>query len=67
MFNVALLIQSVSLLVAETNFDIHSKNVNVYADENQLQQVLVNLIKNAVEAMQGDTKGQITIDYHKRR
>jgi C4-dicarboxylate-specific signal transduction histidine kinase len=56
MFNVALLIQSVSLLVAETNFDIHSKNVNVYADENQLQQVLVNLIKNAVEAMQGDRK-----------
>ncbi|MEO0339947.1 MAG: ATP-binding protein [Bacteroidota bacterium] len=35
----------------------------IFADEQQITQVLINLIKNAIQALQGQEKGQITLNY----
>lgn len=37
----------------EVIFDFHSRDAQVYADKTQIQQVCMNLIRNAVEAMHG--------------
>jgi nitrogen fixation/metabolism regulation signal transduction histidine kinase len=51
MFAIKPLLHSVSLLFADVTIGVDSEDIQVYADKDQLQQVLVNLIKNACEAM----------------
>ncbi len=48
------------------NFDIEPKSLNVKANHVLLQQVLVNLINNALQAMEGRRERKITITAHKR-
>lgn len=43
-------LHSISQLFEESEFSIHSNNIEVFADSEQLQQVFVNLLKNAQEA-----------------
>jgi len=39
--------------------------LTIYADENQLQQVIVNLVKNAKESMQNNPDGIISLSWEK--
>jgi C4-dicarboxylate-specific signal transduction histidine kinase len=48
---VALAVNSVAPLAARLNFDFDDKATDVFVNRVQIQQVLVNLIRNALEAM----------------
>ena len=63
LFNIAPLIQSVALLFSEAKIEYSSHALNVYADKDQLQQVLVNLIKNAFESMQQNPQDKIVMQW----
>lgn len=45
----------------EASFCISSKDDRVLADKTQIQQVLVNLVRNAVEAMRGAPRRKLTL------
>ena len=62
-FDLEPLVQSVRMLFSGVNFEINSKALTVYADKDQLQQVLVNLIKNAFESMHQNPQGLINIEW----
>ncbi len=49
-FDLLALFQSITLLFEQANFSFPKDNIQVYGDSEQLQQVFVNLIKNAHEA-----------------
>lgn len=63
------LLEKIRILVSkEKGFDrvkfeiiIIPKNLEVYADEKQLDQVLVNLVKNALQSLNGDSNGVIQL------
>ena len=65
LFNIEPLIQSVVLLFPDANIELDSKELVVYADKDQLQQVLVNLLKNACESMYDTPQGAINIHWRK--
>jgi len=58
-------LKSVVLLFDGCNIQLIGKPLSIYADENQLQQVLVNLIKNAQQAMMDVNGGKITISWQR--
>jgi len=54
------------LLFDDHNIQLSGQPIVIYGDEKQLQQVLVNLIKNAQQAMLSNEAGVITIDWQQR-
>lgn len=66
LFNISQLMKSVSLLFENSNIRIQGANLIIFADKNQLQQVLVNLLKNACESMLGNPAGEITLKCEKQ-
>ena len=65
LFNIEPLVQSVTLLFPDANIELDSKALVVYADKDQLQQVLVNLLKNACESMYDNPKEKINVYWRK--
>jgi two-component system nitrogen regulation sensor histidine kinase NtrY len=65
-FDLANLLKSMLLLFEDYNIILSGQSLVIYADEKQLQQVLVNLIKNAHQAMLENSTGQITIDWQQK-
>ena len=59
------MVQSVALLFPNLNIELESKELVVYADKEQLQQVLVNLLKNACESMYNNPKEKINVYWRK--
>ena len=51
------------------SFSVRPKNLKIHVDEEQIQQVLINLIKNAIEAVEAMPKGivQITAGIDKKQ
>ncbi|WP_252733996.1 ATP-binding protein [Pseudoalteromonas sp. C2R02] len=60
------LMSSIILLFDDANISLVSNELTIYADKNQLQQVLVNLVKNAYESMQDNPNGEITIKWERQ-
>jgi len=58
---VALALCSVAPLAAHPNFEFDDKATDVFVNRVQIQQVLVNLIRNAVEAMAGQDQREMTL------
>jgi len=58
---VALALRSVAPLTARLNFELDEKAPEVCVDRVQIQQVLVNLIRNAFEAMAGQDQREMTL------
>ena len=65
-FDCQLLLKSAILLFDECNIQLIGLPLSIYADEAQLQQVLVNLVKNAQQAMIGVNGGKITISWQQK-
>ena len=59
------LMKSMLLLFDKYNISLSGPSLTIYADEKQLQQVLVNLIKNAHQAMENNKHGQIEISWQR--
>jgi nitrogen fixation/metabolism regulation signal transduction histidine kinase len=66
LFDIAVLVKSMVLLFDDYDITLSGKSLVVYGDEKQLQQVLVNLIKNAQQAMLSYKSGVISIDWQQR-
>jgi PAS domain S-box-containing protein len=58
---VALALSSVAPLAAHPNFEFDDKATDVFVNRVQIQQVLVNLIRNAFEAMAGQDQREMTL------
>jgi PAS domain S-box-containing protein len=58
---VALALSSVAPLAAHPNFEFDDKAKDVFVNRVQIQQVLVNLIRNAFEAMAGQDQREMTL------
>lgn len=65
LFSIEPLLQSVALLFPDANIELESKDLQVYADKDQLQQVLVNLLKNACESMCDNSTEKISVHWRK--
>ncbi|MCJ8293304.1 MAG: ATP-binding protein [Colwellia sp.] len=63
LFDLTNLLKSMLLLFDDHNIRLSGQPLIIYADEKQLKQVLVNLIKNSQQAMLANNKGVITIDW----
>lgn len=61
-------LESTELDKKEINVEIISErpNLQIYADENQFIQVLVNLIKNAIEAIEPGQNGKIKLEIKRK-
>jgi len=46
----------------ELTFTVQPKRLTVFADEEQIQQVLINLVKNAVEAVSKKANGKVVVN-----
>ena len=60
----------VSLFKQEKNIQIESeiqKNIFLWADSEQIKRVLINIIKNAIQAILDDTMGQIKVSLRARK
>jgi nitrogen fixation/metabolism regulation signal transduction histidine kinase len=66
LFELADLLKSMLLLFDDHNIQLSGQPLVIYGDEKQLQQVLVNLIKNAHQAMSANKYGVIAIDWYKK-
>ena len=64
-FNIEPLVHSVALLFTDANIELGSGELQVYADKDQLQQVLVNLLKNACESMYNNPTETINVYWRK--
>jgi len=58
---VALAVNSVAPLAARLNFDFDDKATDVFVNRVQIQQVLVNLIRNALDAMADQDQRELTL------
>jgi two-component system nitrogen regulation sensor histidine kinase NtrY len=65
LFNLEPLVQSIVLLFVDANIELDSNELLVYADKDQLQQVLVNLLKNACESMYDNPTEKINVFWRK--
>ena len=63
LFDLANLFKSLLLLFDNANISLLGQPLVIYGDEKQLQQVFVNLIKNAQQAMLSNSSGVITIEW----
>lgn len=67
--NVEQLFENISTLVkhepinekVQITWELEPKNLEIYADKKQVSQVLINLIKNALEALKNEEDGKINI------
>jgi len=66
LFELADLLKSMLLLFDDHNIQLSGQPLVIYGDEKQLQQVLVNLIKNAQQAMLDNSRGIITIEWQQK-
>jgi len=66
LFDLANLLKSMLLLFDDYNIALSGQPLVIYGDEKQLQQVLVNLIKNAQQAMLENSSGSISIDWQQK-
>ncbi len=66
LFDIATLLKSMLLLFDNYTISLTGQSLIIYADEKQLQQVFVNLIKNAQQAMLANNKGIIEIDWQQQ-
>jgi two-component system nitrogen regulation sensor histidine kinase NtrY len=66
LFDLAKLLKTITLLFDHGNIEFDERQLTVYADQDQLQQVIVNLIKNAQQAMQDNAEGQISLSWQKQ-
>jgi len=66
LFDLADLLKSMLLLFDDYNITLSGQPLIIYGDEKQLQQVLVNLIKNAYQAMSANDIGVIEIDWQQK-
>jgi len=66
LFELADLLKSMLLLFDDHNIQLFGQPLVIYGDEKQLQQVLVNLIKNAQQAMLKNSSGIITIEWQQK-
>lgn len=66
LLDISQLMSSIILLFDDLNISLVSNELTIYADKNQLQQVLVNLVKNAYESMQDNPNGEITIKWERQ-
>ncbi|WP_019029792.1 sensor histidine kinase [Colwellia piezophila] len=64
--DLASLMKSMLLLFDGYNISLSGQSLVIYVDEKQLQQVLVNLIKNAQQAMLNNSNGIITIEWQQK-
>jgi nitrogen fixation/metabolism regulation signal transduction histidine kinase len=70
------LIKNIQLLIGEEfkryniKYKVHiePESIEIYADEQLIEQVLINLVKNSIHALEGSENGEITIKgfYNKR-
>jgi PAS domain S-box-containing protein len=63
LFDIAVLVKSMVLLFDDYDITLSGESLIIYGDEKQLQQVLVNLIKNAQQAMLTNNTGIISIEW----
>jgi nitrogen fixation/metabolism regulation signal transduction histidine kinase len=63
LFDLARLISSTALLFRDNDITTDGQKLIVYGDEPQIQQVLVNLIKNAIQATKNDNKAVLTLTW----
>jgi len=66
LFELADLLKSMLLLFDDHNIRLSGQSLVIYGDEKQLQQVLVNLIKNAQQAMLSNSSGTISIEWQQK-
>jgi len=66
LFELADLLKSMLLLFDDHNIRLSGQSLVIYGDEKQLQQVLVNLIKNAQQAMLSNSTGTISIEWQQK-
>ena len=66
LFDLTNLLKSMLLLFDDHNIRLSGQPLIIYGDEKQLQQVLVNLIKNAQQAMLNNHTGIISIEWQQR-
>ncbi|MFT5758469.1 MAG: two-component system nitrogen regulation sensor histidine kinase NtrY [Alteromonadaceae bacterium] len=60
------LLKSMALLFSDSNIQFNGSALFVHADEEQIQQVFVNLVKNAQQAMVGGNQREIVISWRQR-
>jgi two-component system nitrogen regulation sensor histidine kinase NtrY len=65
LFNIRPLVQSLALLFNNVSIELDSEELMVFADQDQLQQVLVNLLKNSCEAIHYNSKEKINVSWRK--
>ncbi len=66
LFELADLLKSMLLLFDDHDIRLSGQPLIIYGDEKQLQQVLVNLIKNAQQAMLSKSSGSIAIEWQQK-
>ena len=63
LFSLTKLLNNCAGLFTENSIECPSKDLTIYADQTQLQQVLVNLLKNAIDAQQDCSHNTIIIKW----
>lgn len=66
LFDIAPLIRNVAGLFEQQNIQVSDGQLMVFADQSQLQQVMVNLFKNAGESMRHLSEGHIEVSWQKQ-
>lgn len=65
LIDIKLAIHQVVAMFQDARFSLSSDDMEVYVDEEQLKQVLINLVKNSLEAMQSKPDGKVSISWRK--
>ncbi|NQZ09827.1 MAG: histidine kinase, partial [Algicola sp.] len=62
-FDIEPLMRATALLFDDVTIELIEQSLSIYADQNQLQQVIINLVKNARESMQNNPNGKIELSW----